>query len=81
MKEADVYLIFPLHKGTEQFKFDAGKISSNFTCELLAIQKVLNEYINFQETEKAKGLFIFSDFKTALQATEKKRLGTCAECA
>ena len=81
MKEADVYLIFPLHKGTEQFKFDAGKISSNFTCEFLATQKALNKYINFQKTEKAKGLVIFKDSKTALQATQKKRLGICAERA
>ena len=78
---AGVYFIFPQDKRTEQFKVDAGKISSNFTYELLAIQKALNEHINFQETEKTKGLVIFSDSIATLQAIQKGESGICAERA
>ena len=68
---ASVYFIIPQGKRTEQFKVDADKISSHLTCQLLAIQKALNKYINFQETEKAKDLVIASDSKAALQAIQK----------
>ena len=70
-----MYFIFPQGKRTDQFKVDVGKISSNFTCELLAIQKAFNEYITFQETEKAKGLVIFSDSKAVFQAIQKEDSG------
>ena len=45
--------------------------SSNFTCELLANQNFLKEYINLQEAQKVKKLAISIDSKAALQAIQK----------
>ncbi|GFV07609.1 hypothetical protein TNCV_4941121 [Trichonephila clavipes] len=47
-----------------------GKISSNCTCELMAIKGVLDNYHN-RETESSSGILLFSDSKSALQAILK----------
>ena len=75
------------HRVKEKNKVVVGKIFSKFTGELLATQKALNEYINFQETETAKEHVIFSDFsvifrelsssKAALQAIQKETRDFC----
>ena len=69
--------IFHLSTGkrTEQFKDDAGKISSNITNELHAVQKALNEYLISKKPEETKGLVIFSDSKFALRAIQKGNSG------
>ncbi|UYV71059.1 K02A2.6-like [Cordylochernes scorpioides] len=49
----------------------AGQISSNFTCELIAIWKALDVCLNQPSLHQAEGILIFSDFISALEAIQK----------
>ncbi|GFQ82982.1 hypothetical protein TNCT_21291 [Trichonephila clavata] len=43
---------FLLESRTKEIKVGAGKISSNYTCELQAIHIALNEYLNLQDVQR-----------------------------
>ena len=45
--------IFPQSGSTKHFKFGRGKIVSDYTCELIAIHKALEEYLKLEEKEKS----------------------------
>ncbi|GFR19521.1 hypothetical protein TNCT_153731 [Trichonephila clavata] len=49
---AGINFTFPPNNGIKHFKVGAGKIASNYTCELLA-NLSLNEYIHLSEKERS----------------------------
>ncbi|UYV63930.1 hypothetical protein LAZ67_2006047 [Cordylochernes scorpioides] len=61
-----------LQDGTHiKIKEGAGKISSNFTCELTAIWKALDVCLNQPSLHQAEGIIIYSDSRSALEAIQK----------
>ncbi|UYV64195.1 hypothetical protein LAZ67_2007019 [Cordylochernes scorpioides] len=61
-----------LQDGTHiKIKEGAGKISSNFTCELTAIWKALDVCLNQPSLHQAEGIIIYSHSRSALEAIQK----------
>ncbi|GFS84859.1 hypothetical protein NPIL_65801 [Nephila pilipes] len=44
---------------TSLASYGVANIASNFSCELIAIQEALREYINLNEEGRARGLVIY----------------------
>ncbi|GFS91139.1 hypothetical protein NPIL_549651 [Nephila pilipes] len=53
---------------TDLTSYGVGNIASNFSCKLTAIQEALREYVNLNDTDRARGLVIYCDSKAALEA-------------
>ncbi|UYV82634.1 hypothetical protein LAZ67_22000283 [Cordylochernes scorpioides] len=61
-----------LQDGTHiKIKEGAGKISSNFTCELTAIWKALDVCLNQPFLHQTEGIIIYSDSRSSLEAIQK----------
>ncbi|GBM97089.1 hypothetical protein AVEN_112552-1 [Araneus ventricosus] len=65
-----VHLILP-DGGIHQRKIGAGKVASNFTCELRAIVEALELHLSLPDLNKVKGLAIFCDSRSTLEAVQR----------
>ncbi|GFY31379.1 RNase H domain-containing protein [Trichonephila clavipes] len=55
-------------------KVSARQIASNFSCELVAIRTVLDIYLTRTNIANSEGIIVFSDCRSALEATKEEKM-------
>ncbi|GFS83970.1 ribonuclease H [Nephila pilipes] len=67
MDRAGIHIIL-LDDTTSLASYGVGNIASYFSCEVIAIEEALREYIYLNDADRARGLVIYCDSKAALEA-------------